>query len=169
MSRTILAAATGAALMLLPLQAAAHDEPVAGSLIGAAIGAVIGGPAGAAAGAVLGAGIGSHVAHESDHGKQARVEHRHYSRAYIERRPVRYVAPVAYADGNGGTYTSREVASTVYCPPETVRYREKVVYRDKPTRVVHAPAPRPKMKKVCRYVPVKATTTAATASRHRSG
>lgn len=160
MSRTILlAAAAAAALAFLPRQAPAHDEPVAGSLIGAGVGAIVGGPAGAAVGAVLGAGIGSHVAHESDHGRHVRAEHRHYSRAHIERPAVRYYAPARHANGNGSARVRAVTrVTTVHCEPEPAHAPPTVVYRDKDTRVVHVPAPKPKakVKKVCRYVPVKA-------------
>jgi hypothetical protein len=153
-------AAAGFALAAIPQQAAAHDEPVVGSLIGAGIGAAIAGPPGAAAGAIIGGAFGSHVAHETDHGAHA---HPH-RRAYIERRHYREsvaYAPVRYANGNGNGSTY------VQCEPERkVYYKPKVVHRDDRTRVAYQPA-KPKMKKVCRYVPVKATNSAA-ASAYRS-
>jgi hypothetical protein len=156
----ISAAAFGLALAAIPQQAAAHDEPVVGSLFGAGIGAAIGGPPGAAVGAIIGGAIGSHVAHETDHGahahphRRARVEHRHYGervehRHYRER--VAYV-PAIRANGNGSTH--------VHCPPEKkAYYKPKVVHRDDRTRVAYQPTP--KMKKVCRYVPVKRVNAAA--------
>jgi hypothetical protein len=155
-------AAAGLALAASPQQAAAHDEPVVGSLIGAGIGAAIAGPPGAAAGAIIGGAFGAHVAHETDHGTHA---HPHpHRRAYIERHhycePVAY-APARYANGNGNG------ATPAYCEPEKkVYYKPKVVHRDDRTRVAYTAPAKPKMKKVCRYVPVKATNSAAAS--HRS-
>ena len=57
----------GAVLLAFAGTAAAHDEPVIGSLAGAGIGAAIAGPPGAAVGAVIGAIAGSTYAHETDH------------------------------------------------------------------------------------------------------
>jgi hypothetical protein len=147
MAKTIaaIAAAGGLAIAMCAGNAAAHDEPVKGSLIGAGIGAAIAGPPGAAVGAVIGAGIGSTIAHETDHGRRAHRGERHYSRAYIERpnaaAPVRYVAvsenaryvPAARhaANGNG---------SSAHCEPH------------KPLRKV---VEKPRVKKVCRYVAVR--------------
>lgn len=146
-----IAATGGLALAMCAANAAAHDEPVKGSLIGAGIGAAIAGPPGAAVGAVIGAGIGSTIAHETDHGRHARRDARHYSRAHIERSsavaPVRYVAaseharyvPAARFAGNGyGTANGN--GSSVYCEPK------------KPLKKVAA---KPKVRKVCRYVAVR--------------
>lgn len=157
LSIIIAASAFGLALVAIPQPAAAHDEPVVGSLIGAGIGAAIAGPPGAAAGAIIGGAFGAHVAHETDHGTHA---HPH-RRAYIERRhyrePVAY-APVRYANGNGSTH--------VHCEPEKkAYYKPKVVHRDDRTRVAYKPVAKPKMKKVCRYVPVRKTNAAAAAYR----
>ena len=138
-------AAAGLALAAIPQQAAAHDEPVVGSLIGAGIGAAIAGPPGAAAGAIIGGAFGSHVAHETDHGGHA---HPH-RRASIERRryyreSVAYV-PARYGNGNGST--------RVHCEPDSKDYKPKIVHRDDRKRVAYQPG-KPKMKKVCRYVRV---------------
>ena len=107
---------------------------------------------GDAAAAVLGGAFGSHVAHETDHGAHA---HPH-RRAYIERRhyrePVVYV-PARYANGNGSTRVHCETKRKAY-------YKPKVVHRDDRTRVAYQPA-KPKMKKVCRYLPVKQNTAAS--------
>lgn len=143
-------AAAGLALAAIPQQAAAHDEPVVGSLIGAGIGAAIAGPPGAAAGALIGGALGSHVAHETDHGAHT---HPHPRRdAYIERRHYREsvaYAPARFANGNGNG------ATHVYCEPEKkAHYKPKVVHRDDRTRVAYAAPAKPRMKKVCRYVPV---------------
>lgn len=156
------ATAFGIALAAVPQRAGAHDEPVVGSLIGAGIGAAVAGPPGAAAGAIIGGAFGSHVAHETDHGTHAHP-HRH---AYIERRhdrePVAYVQPRhANGDGNGSAYAQCE-------PPRKAYYKPKIVHRDDRTRVSYQGA-KPKMKKVCRYVPVKATHSAAASSRRSAG
>lgn len=153
--RLLAIAAAGLALAAIPQQAAAHDEPVVGSLIGAGIGAAIAGPPGAAAGAIIGGAFGSHVAHETDHGahahphRRASVERRHYYRESVAYAPARY----ANGSGNGSTH--------VHCAPEKkAYYKPKVVHRDDRTRVAYQPA-KPKMKKVCRYVPVKQNKAAA--------
>lgn len=144
--RLVIAIAAGLCMAGFTQQAAAHDEPVVGSLVGAGIGAAVAGPPGAAVGAVIGAAIGSHVAHESDHGNG-----RHYSRTrVIERREVRYVAPARYAyygNGNGGTVVAD-------CPPQPVYYRANVVHRDDRVKKVSyaAPVAKPKVKKVCKWV-----------------
>jgi len=145
-------AATGLALAAIPQPAAAHDEPVVGSLIGAGIGAAIAGPPGAAAGAIIGGAFGSHVAHETDHGahahphRRASIERRHY------RESVAY-APARYANGNGST--------RAHCEPQRkAYYKPRVVHRDDRTRVASRTVAKPKMKKVCRYVPVKRNTAA---------
>ena len=151
-------AAAGLALAAIPQQAAAHDEPVVGSLIGAGIGAAIAGPPGAAAGAIIGGAFGSHVAHETDHGahahphRRASIERRHYYRESVA------YAPARYGNGNGSTH--------VHCEPEKkAYYKPKVVHRDDRTRVAYKPVAKPKMKKVCRYVPVRKTNAAAAAYR----
>ncbi len=146
--RLLLIPIAAVCLAALPKPAAAHDEPVVGSLIGAGIGAAIGGPPGAAVGAVIGAGIGSHAAHETDHGTHAQRRHRHYSRAYIEER--RYVAPARY-NGNG---TSGYTRTTVHCEPDRAHYRPRIVHRDDRAKVVKTVATQQKYRKVCRYVPV---------------
>lgn len=155
-------AAAGLALAASPQQAAAHDEPVVGSLIGAGIGAAIAGPPGAAAGAIIGGAFGAHVAHETDHGTHAHPHRRASIERHHYRESVAYV-PARYADGNGNG------AAPVYCEPERkVYYKPKVVHRDDRTRVAYQPA-KPKMKKVCRYVPVKATNSAAAPSYRSAG
>ena len=151
--RFILVIASAALFMAAFAQnARAHDEPVVGSLVGAGIGAAIGGPPGAAVGAVIGAAFGSHAAHETDHGKHAHPHRhvRHESRRYEARaqpvgyaRPAEYARPVRYAsyngNGNGNGY------SEANCVPET-----RVVYVEKAK-----PATRTKVKRVCKYVPVR--------------
>jgi hypothetical protein len=158
LSIIIAASAFGLALAAVPQKAAAHDEPVVGSLIGAGIGAVIAGPPGAAAGAILGGALGSHVAHETDHGahahphRRASIERRHYYRESVA------YAPVRYANGNGSTRVHCEPGMKAY-------YQPKIVHRDDRARVAYKPVAKPKMKKVCRYVPVSKTNSAATAYR----
>jgi hypothetical protein len=145
-----LAAATGLCLAAFSNQASAHDEPVIGTLAGAGIGAAVAGPPGAAVGAVIGAIIGATEAHESDHGANGH-HHRHYGRARIA--PVRY-----YSNGNGST--------KVYCEPARGYYRPTVVHVDDRARVVRTrTVTKTKMKKVCRYEPIKTTTRVVVASR----
>jgi hypothetical protein len=159
LSIIVSAAAFDLALAAIPRPAAAHDEPVVGSLIGAGIGAAVAGPPGAAAGAIIGGAFGSHVAHETDHGTHA---HPH-RRAYIERRHYREsvaYAPARYANGNGNGSTR------VHCEPQAkADYKPRVVHRDDRTRVASKAVAKPKMKKVCRYVPVRKTNSAAAAYR----
>lgn len=147
----VAAAALGLAGFAAP--ALAHDEPVVGSLAGAGIGAIAAGPVGAAIGALIGAGIGSHVAHESDHG-DGRHRHARYHRHT-------HVAPARYS-GNG-------IPVVVQCDPERGYYRPTVTYIEEARPVVvrkvryedERPVPakrvvtRTKMKKVCRYEPVR--------------
>jgi hypothetical protein len=135
--------------------ARAHDEPVVGSLVGAGIGAAIAGPPGAAVGAVIGAALGSHTAHESDHGAHAKARHRHGHARHEPRylAPARYAQPARvahYGNGNGG---NAEVLTR--CEPEP--YAPRIVHRDDRPRVLPiAPvAQKPKMRKVCKYVPVR--------------
>ena len=125
--------------------ARAHDEPVVGSLVGAGIGAAIGGPPGAAVGAVIGAAFGSHAAHETDHGHAHHARHAH-RRHVVQRREVvaqplyieevRYARPaqVAYTNGNGHYHATGQGQ----CVKRVAR---KVVEK-------------PKMRTVCRTVPV---------------
>ena len=132
--------AAGLGLAALSLPAAAHDEPVVGVLGGAGAGALIAGPPGAVVGAIVGAIAGATVAHDNDHG------HRHGRHVhagmpakrvhYVETEPVRV---------NGATY--------YHCEPNKVYYRERVATREAHPKAVKVAA-KPKMKKVCRYVPV---------------
>ena len=148
MGRKTLWAATavaGLALATFAGKALAHDEPVAGSLIGAA--------------------IGSTVAHDSDHGRHVRRDARHYSRAHIERvrdeRAV-YVAPTRYDEpAPHGTPRARYVADTVTLAPQA-RYVPAARYEANgssahcgPQKSVRKVAAKPKVKKVCRYVAVR--------------
>lgn len=148
------AAATGLCLAAFSNQASAHDEPVIGTLAGAGIGAAIAGPPGAAVGAVIGAIIGATEAHESDHGanghRHLHSHHGHHSHSRIE--PVRY-----YSNGNGST--------KAYCEPARGYYRPTVVHVEDRARVVRTKTvTKTKMKKVCRYEPVR-TTHVVVASR----
>lgn len=68
-------------------------------------------------------------------------------------------ASARYVNGKG------DGSMPVHCEPAgKVHYKPKVVHRDDRTRVAYDGA-KPKMKKVCRYVPVKATNSAAAAYR----
>ena len=123
--------------------AQAHDEPVIGTLAGAGIGAAIAGPPGAAVGAVVGAIAGATIAHESDHDPKHRHDHGRYSghsRAYIA--PARY-------DGNGN-------GAVAQCDPKPGYYKPTVVREERPVRVKTVTTTT-KMKKVCRYEPVRTT------------
>ena len=125
--------------------AAAHDEPVIGTLAGAGIGAAIAGPPGAAVGAVVGAIAGATIAHETDHDPKHR--HHHHSR-YHERSHV-HVAPVRY-NGNAN-------GAVVYCDEKPGYYKPTVVrIEDRPVKVKTVTTTT-KMKKVCRYEPVRVT------------
>ena len=119
--------------------AAAHDEPVIGTLAGAGIGAAVAGPPGAAVGAVVGAIIGSTVAHETDHDPK----HRH---------PHAHVAPVRYhgnGNGNGG--------AVAYCDSKEGYYKPTVVRVEERPVKVRTVSHTTKMRKVCRYEPVRTT------------
>ena len=138
------AAALCAATFTVP--ASAHDEPVVGTLAGAGIGAAIGGPPGAAVGAVLGAIMGATVAHDTDH----EPGHRHHHSRY-ERHSRDYIAPVRY-NGNGH-------GAVAYCDEKPGYYRPTVVRveeRARPVRVKTVTTTT-KMRKVCRYQPVRTT------------
>ena len=145
-------------------QASAHDEPVAGSLIGAGIGAAFGGPPGAAVGAIIGSAIGATIAHEADHNKHVRRVH--HSRAHIQA-PRR--EPVGYDDSRVHIETPRRERVVYVEPPPALRYTERARYvpayngngstahcdpeRTKPKAV--KASTKPKVKKVCRYVAVR--------------
>jgi len=158
----------GASCAALALPAAAHDEPVVGVLGGAGAGALIAGPPGAVAGAIIGAIAGAAIAHDTDHGHHARHHHRHYGAAPVYRERVRYAEPghIAYRERVRYVETTRYAgngSTTYHCEPEAT-YRPKVVHRE--DRVVtRTVAAKPKMKKVCRYVPVRNTTSASIATR----
>ena len=155
-----LATCTAAACMAaLSFNASARDEPVVGTVGFAAIGALAGGPVGAAVGAVIGAVLGTEVSHLKEHGHHAtvhrhRVHHHHLHYGYVE--PPRaghiaYIERTAYSS-NGATAHD--------CPPERVVYTQRVVERARPVKVAQ-PAAKPKLKKVCKWVPARHTTTAA--------
>ena len=146
--------AAGLGLAALSLPAAAHDEPVVGVLGGAGAGALIAGPPGAVAGAIIGAIAGAAVAHDNDHGHR----HARHVHAGIPVKRVRYVEAdhglparrVQYVEtehvrANGATYYN--------CEPNKVYYRERAVTREAHPKAVKVAA-KPKLKKVCRYVPV---------------
>ena len=152
--------AAAACMTALSFNASARDEPVVGSVGFAAIGALAGGPVGAAVGAVIGAVLGSEVSHLKDHHDhhavvhRQRVHHHHLHHGYAEApRPghIAYIERTAYST-NGGTAHD--------CPPERVVYRSRVVERAYPVKVAQ-PAAKPKMKRVCKWVPARHTTTAA--------
>ena len=124
--------------------AAAHDEPVIGTLAGAGIGAAIAGPPGAAVGAVVGAIAGATVAHESDHDPK----HRHHHGRY-DGRPHAYVAPARYS-GNGN-------GSVVYCDAKPGYHKPTVVRVEERPVKVRTVTTKTQMKKVCRYEPVRTT------------
>ena len=150
MNKCMWAAGSAAAIlgMTFSMQVAAHDEPVIGVVGGAAGGALIGGPPGAVAGAVIGAVAGAAVAHESDHG--------HHHHRYVDTR-VRYVQPARYVEA---------APAPVYaCEPHATYYRPTTVYRESYPKYTHAVAAKPKLRKVCRYERVRATTTAAAKAR----
>src|SRR5687768_1877891 len=134
----------GLFLALFTTSAAAHDEPVIGTLAGAGIGAAVAGPPGAAVGAVLGAIIGATTAHETDHDPK----HRHHHSRYHERSHV-HVAPVRY-NGNGN-------GAVAYCDEKPGYYRPTVVRVEERPVKVRTVTTQTKMKKVCRYQPVKTT------------
>ena len=149
--RFVLVIATGALFLAAFAQnARAHDEPVMGSLVGAGIGAAIGGPPGAAVGAVIGAAVGSHAAHQGDHGRRAHRPVRHGRRDEARAQPVGYARPAEYArparsavyKGNGNSWTN--------CPAH-----KRIAYVEKPR-----PAAVTKVKRVCRYVPVREVVAA---------
>lgn len=133
----------GAFLALFTTSAAAHDEPVIGTLAGAGIGAAIAGPPGAAVGAVVGAIAGATVAHDTDHDPKHRHHHhsRHHERSHVHVAPVRY-------DGNG---------AVAHCDPKAGYYRPTVVRVEERPVKVRTVTTTTKMKKVCRYEPVRTT------------
>jgi hypothetical protein len=138
----------GLVLALFTTSAAAHDEPVIGTLAGAGIGAAVAGPPGAAVGAVLGAIIGATTAHETDHGPNGHG-HRHHGR-------VRYKERVAY-HGNGNGHSHVNGAADARCEPERAYYRPVRVRVEERPVTVRTVTTQTKMKKVCRYQPVKTT------------
>jgi hypothetical protein len=132
----------GVFLALFTTSAAAHDEPVIGTLAGAGIGAAIAGPPGAAVGAVMGAIIGATTAHETDHDPK----HRHHHSRYREHSHA-HVAPVRY-NGNG---------AAAHCDPKAGYYKPTVVRVEERPVKVRTVTTSTKMKKVCRYEPVRTT------------
>lgn len=166
-SRTVLVATAivGLAIATFAGKASAHDEPVAGSLIGAGIGAAIAGPPGAAVGAFIGAAIGSNIAHETDHGRHARRDHRHYSRAHVDRvrseRAV-YIAPARYVEPVPSAVPRTRPVSDMLTFSEHARYVPAARYNGngssthcEPQQPVKKVSAKPKLKKVCRYVAAK--------------
>ena len=132
-------------LLLFAGTAAAHDEPVIGSLAGAGIGAAIAGPPGAAVGAVVGAIAGSTYAHETDH-------HHHDRRGnggYAWHHNHVHFAPVGYR-GNGK-------GATVYCEPRNGYHKPTVVRVEERPVTVRTVTTKTQMRKVCRYEPVRTT------------
>jgi hypothetical protein len=123
--------------------AAAHDEPVIGTLAGAGIGAAIAGPPGAAVGAVVGAIAGATVAHDNDHDPK----HRHHHHSRHHERTHAYIAPARY-QGNGD--------GLAYCDSRP-GYRPVVVRVEERPVKVKTVTTTTKMKKVCRYEPVRTT------------
>jgi hypothetical protein len=133
----------GSLLLVFAGTAAAHDEPVIGTLAGAGIGAAIAGPPGAAVGAVIGAVAGATVAHDNDHDPK----HRHHHHSRYQERSHAHVAPVRY-NGNG---------ATAYCEPKEGYYRPTVVRVEERPVKVRTVSTTTKMKRVCRYEPVRVT------------
>ena len=134
----------GSILLAFAGTAAAHDEPVIGTLAGAGIGAAIAGPPGAAVGAVVGAIAGATVAHDNDHDPK----HRHHHSRYNGHSHA-YIAPARYdRNGNG---------AVVYCDPKPGYYKPTVLRVEERPVKVRTVTTTTKMKKVCRYEPVRTT------------
>jgi len=133
----------GSVLVAFAGTAAAHDEPVIGTLAGAGIGAAIAGPPGAAVGAVIGAIAGATVAHDNDHDPK----HRHHRHGRHHERSHAHVAPVRYS-GHG---------ATAYCEQKEGYYKPTVVRVEERPVKVRTVSTTTKMKRVCRYEPVRVT------------
>lgn len=135
----------GAVLLAFAGTAAAHDEPVIGSLAGAGIGAAIAGPPGAAVGAVIGAIAGSTYAHETDHHHHERGGNGGHARHHDHV----HVAPVKYRGSGDGAIAHCEQRRGYYRPTVV-----RVVERPVKVRTVTT---KTQMRKVCRYEPVRTT------------
>ena len=117
-------------LLLFAGTAAAHDEPVIGSLAGAGIGAAI---------------AGSTDAHETDHHHHDRRGNGGYARHHNHV----HFAPVGYR-GNGK-------GATVYCEPRNGYHKPTVVRVEERPVTVRTVTTKTQMRKVCRYEPVRTT------------
>ena len=95
---------------------------------------------------MIGAIAGATVAHENDH--DPKHPHRHHGRN--EGHSHAYVAPVRYR-GNGNA------DAVAYCDPRAGYYRPTVVRVEEWPVKVRTVKTTTKMKKVCRYEPVRAT------------